>query len=183
MRAGSECAVNTTWASVPRTRSASTSTKPGSLCQLSTKRSSARLASARSRCLTVAADELGEPRQHVGIGLRKDTVAEVEDVARPSAGPAQDVERRPLRPLPRAEQNGGLEIALNRPLFAKRRPGVVYPDAPVDADRGSAGGRHLREQLCRRARSEVDRRNAGGLEHAGRIRPDELPVVGAGEHA
>ena len=50
IRAGNECAVKTTCASVPRTRSASSSTKPGSSCQLSTKRSSARPASARSSC-------------------------------------------------------------------------------------------------------------------------------------
>ena len=42
IRAGSECAVKTTCASVPRIRSASSSTKPGSSCQLSTKRELAR---------------------------------------------------------------------------------------------------------------------------------------------
>ena len=46
IRAGSECAVKTTCASVPRTRSASSSTKPGSSCQLSTKRE---LGAARER--------------------------------------------------------------------------------------------------------------------------------------
>src|SRR6266508_3853024 len=48
IRAGSECAVNTTCASVPRILSASRSTKPLSSCQLSTKRRSARPSSADS---------------------------------------------------------------------------------------------------------------------------------------
>ena len=61
---------------------------------------------------------------------------EIEDVARTGAGAAQDVVRRPLGTLPRAEQEGGLEIALNRPLLPDGRPGVVEPDAPVDADGG-----------------------------------------------
>ena len=47
MRAGSECAVKTTCASVPRTRSARSSTKPGSSRQLSMNTSSARPAERR----------------------------------------------------------------------------------------------------------------------------------------
>src|SRR5205823_6213346 len=50
IRSGSECAVKTTWLSVPRTRSARSSTKPSSSCQLSTNARSARPASASSSC-------------------------------------------------------------------------------------------------------------------------------------
>ncbi len=97
---------------------------------------------------------------------------------RTAAGAAQDVERGELRPLPRAEQDGGLEIPLNRTLLPHHRPGVVERDPPVDAERGAAGLRHLGEQLRRRAGAEVDRRHACGLEHARRVRRHELPVVG-----
>ena len=79
--------------------------------------------------------------------------------------------------------SGGLEIALDRPLLADGRPGVVEPDAPVDADRAPARGRHLGEQLRRRSGAEVDRRHARRLEHARRVRSDELSVVGHREHA
>src|SRR6266540_4111236 len=50
VRAGSECAVKTTCAVVPRTRAASASTNGSKSCQLSIIRSSARASSARSSC-------------------------------------------------------------------------------------------------------------------------------------
>ena len=125
----------------------------------------------------------GEPREHVRIGLRQDAVTEVEDVARARPRAAQDVVRLPLRALPRPEQHRGLEVPLHRPLLPDGRPGVVEPDAPVDADRAPARGRHLGQQVRRHSRAEMDRRHVGGREDASRVRRDELSVVGHREHA
>ena len=48
---------------------------------------------------------LDEPAEHVGVGLREDAVAEVEDVARAGRAAASSIARRAPDPLPRPEQD------------------------------------------------------------------------------
>ena len=53
---------------------------------------------------------------------RQDAVAQVEDVARPSAGARQHVVGRGEDAIERAEQQRRIEVALNRPIEADARP-------------------------------------------------------------
>src|SRR5438128_10461377 len=117
-------------------------------------RRSPRLDRDRRRPLVHECTKTAESR---GVGLRKHAVTEVEDVTRPTARPAEHVERRGLDALPRAEQDGGVEIALDAALGADLVPAAVELDPPVEADHVAAGGSHLREQRSRPG-AEVDRR-------------------------
>ena len=123
-----------------------------------------------------------EPRERVGVRLRQHAVAEVEDVAGPTARAAQHVSRRLLDVRPRPEQDRRVEIALNAALCADRRPRAVELDTPVEPDDVAAGVAHVREEPGR-AGAEVDRRHVDGVEHAGRVRRGELLVVGWAEDA
>src|SRR6478609_40200 len=68
------------------------------------------------------ANQLGEPGESVWIGRRQYTVAEVEDVARAAGGAAEDIAGARLDTLPRAEQQRGVEIALD-PAVSDLGPG------------------------------------------------------------
>ena len=109
-------------------------------------------------------------------------MAEVEDVARAAAGSVEDVVGGGLDALPRAEQDGRVEVPLDAALRADGEPALVERDAPVEADRVAARGGHRAEQV-RRPGAEVDRRHVDGGEHPRRVRGDELLVVGDREHA
>ena len=65
-------------------------------------------------------DEADEAAEVVGIRLGQDAVAEVEDVAGPAFGAAQDVLRAALDPLPWPEQDRPVEIPLDSPVVPIR---------------------------------------------------------------
>src|SRR3989442_3554026 len=67
-------------------------------------------------------DELHQAAQVGRVGLRQDAVAEVEDVTGAPGGAAQDVPSPLLDPLPRAEQQGRVEVALDAPIFTDLGP-------------------------------------------------------------
>src|SRR5581483_11769922 len=102
-------------------------------------------------------------RQDGRVGLGEDAVADVEDVAGPAAGALEDVEGGRLRPLPRAEEDGGVEVPLHRAARADGEPAPVERDTPVEADRVASRRRHRLEQMGG-AGAEVDRRNANRAE-------------------
>ena len=84
--------------------------------------------------------ELDQARDGVGRRRGQHAVAEVEDVTRPAAGPAQHVGGVPLDLVGRPEQHGGVEVALHGDAVAELAPGAVEVDAPVEADHVAAGG-------------------------------------------
>src|SRR5947207_6557359 len=110
--------------------------------------------------------ERGEARQHVRIGGGKDTVAEVEDVSGSAAGAREHVESARLDSLPRPEQDGRVEIALDAVTVADRLPTGVERAAPVEPDHVAAGPRKESQELLRRTGAEVDRRHVGRREDA-----------------
>ena len=100
MRAGSECAVKTTCAFVPRTRSASTSTNGSKSCQLSIMRSSARPRERLLELRAVAGDRQArvvrrehEPDDDVGAG-RERGLGRLGDARRPVLHAGEDRQRR-----------------------------------------------------------------------------------------
>ena len=99
-----------------------------------------------------------------------------------AGGAAEDVERARLDPLPRPEQHGRVEVALDAAVVADLGPGAVELDPPVDADHVAAGRRHPGENPRRRG-AEVDRGHVEGGQDAPRVRRHELVVVGRREHA
>src|SRR5919109_948941 len=105
--------------------------------------------------------EVAETAERGRIGVREDAVTKVEDVAGPSAGSVEDRLRRRLHPLPRTEEQRGVEVPLH---------------APVVADHVSAGRGHRLQQV-RRARPEVDRGRGDAAENPLRIGRDELLIV------
>ena len=77
----------------------------------------------------------------LGWRFRKDAVAEIEDVAARALCALQDVSSAPLDQLLRPEEDGRIEIALERDAIAHARARGVEIDAPVDAeDLGSGLG-------------------------------------------
>src|SRR3954468_24731237 len=67
------------------------------------------------------------------VGLRKDAVPEIEDVARPSAGSSEDVADLASTLRGGREQCRGLQIALDRAI-PDAQPRGVQRNPPVDAD-------------------------------------------------
>ena len=129
-------------------------------------------------------DQLAQPAEHVGIGLREHAVAEVEDVTGSAAGAGEHVARAGGDALPRREQQGGVEVALHAP-HADAFPAFVEGDPPVEPDHIAAGRRHHLEER-RGAGAEMDRRHprvAQRVEHARRPRRDELLVIGRRKRA
>src|ERR687887_2481912 len=102
-------------------------------------------------------DELDQPAQVRRIGVRQDPVTEVEDMAAAAARATKHVERRSLGPLPRPEEQCGVEVALHPAVEADRRPSSVEPDAPVEPDHVAPGLRH-QVQEAGGTGAEVDRR-------------------------
>ena len=111
--------------------------------------------------------EIDDAGQHVGVGLGDDAVAEVEDVP---GGGAAGLERRAGargHRLPWREEQGRVEVALQRQVGTDPARGLVQRHPEVDADDIGTCPPHQRQQLAR-AHSEVDARHAGvrqGGEH------------------
>ncbi len=78
-------------------------------------------------------DELRQARDCVRIGLRKDPVAEVEDVADACARARKDVECGRLEAVLRPEQRRRIEVALD-PSVPDELPTLVERNAPVEPD-------------------------------------------------
>src|SRR5260370_19919190 len=79
-------------------------------------------------------------------GLRQDTVSEVEDVAGARAGALQQIGDVQLELGQWREEDGGIEVALDRRAVADVHPGLVDVDSPVDAEYVAAGGVKLAEE-------------------------------------
>src|SRR5260370_25736951 len=93
-------------------------------------------------------------------GLRQDTVSEVEDVAGARAGALQQIGDVQLELGQWREEDGGIEVALDRRAVADVHPGLVDVDSPVDAEHVAAGGMQLAEEPGG-AGAEVNHRHAG----------------------
>ena len=83
---------------------------------------------------------------------------------RPATG-VEDADGRASDALPRAQQDGRVEVALHAAARAERLPAAVDGHPPVEADDVAADRLHLAEQV-RRPVSEVDRRRVDGREDA-----------------
>ena len=68
-------------------------------------------------------------------------------MAAAAARAASTSQRRLLDALPRAEQHGRVEVALDAAIEADRRPAAVERDAPVEPDHVAARVAQLREQM------------------------------------
>src|ERR1700738_3179622 len=79
--------------------------------------------------------------------LRQNTVAEIEDMAGPSAGAVENQSCAPPNFGDLSEQRNRIEIALNRDAIAEPRPRLRKIDAPVEADNVAAGFTHEFEQV------------------------------------
>src|SRR6185437_1216413 len=77
--------------------------------------------------------EVNEPRQHVGVGSRQHTVAEVEDVTARGSSARDDIGRSLLDDLPRSENHCWVEISLQRVDAADALRCNVERYSPVDA--------------------------------------------------
>src|SRR5260370_28051826 len=93
-------------------------------------------------------------------GLRQDTVSEVEDVAGARAGALQQIGDGQLELGQWREEDGGIEVALDRRAVADVHPGLVDVDPPIDAEHVAAGGMQLAEEPGG-AGAEVNHRHAG----------------------
>jgi hypothetical protein len=72
-------------------------------------------------------------RDGVRVGLRKDPVPEVEDVAVAPPRALQDVERGRLEAVPGCEQRRRIEVALDATI-PDELPTLVERNAPVEPD-------------------------------------------------
>src|SRR5207245_5524674 len=86
-----------------------------------------------------------------------DSVPKVEYMTRPTCGTVEDIARRGLRPLPRPEQDGRIQVPLHATIVADERPTAVERDPPVEADHVAARLGHAHEHGGR-PRPEMDRR-------------------------
>ncbi len=112
-----------------------------------------------SRRRTVVADERREAREDVGIGLRQDAVAEVEDVTR-ARRRARGRRAPPPRRAPTARAAAparGSPAPRDRRRSASATSSGMRQSTPIASPPARAISR---EQLLRRAGAEVDRRDA-----------------------
>src|SRR5438445_64735 len=93
--------------------------------------------------------------------IGEDAVAEVEDVAGPAPGAAEDVAHSRLERGARSEQRRGVQVPLDRLRRADALPRRVQRDAPIDADHVAARRREVLEE-ARGAGAEVDHGDTGG---------------------
>jgi hypothetical protein len=84
--------------------------------------------------------EVAEPAQVGRVGLRKDAVAEVEDVARPAADGLEDAERLGLDTLERSQQQRRVEVPLDAAPVADLGPPALDRNSPVKTDDVAASG-------------------------------------------
>ena len=90
-------------------------------------------------------------------------MTEIENVARPPAGPPQNIFDAPLNFMERGKQVKRIEIPLHGTIMAHHGPGLIKMDAPIDADHIAAGLAHLPKNR-RRAGAEMNQGNAFVLE-------------------
>src|SRR5436309_8860568 len=79
-------------------------------------------------------NEVDDAAQDVGIGLGEDSVAEVEDVARPPAVVGEDLADGSGHDVPWRQAGGGIEVALHGDVRSHPLTGGVQWHPPVDAD-------------------------------------------------
>lgn len=91
-------------------------------------------------------DVVHEPGQRVRVHGRQDSVAEVEDVALQTGGGVEHLAGLGLHGLGGREEDGRVQVALERLAGADPACGLVERHAPVDAD-------HVRARLPIRPRS------------------------------
>src|SRR4051812_31376158 len=103
-------------------------------------------------------NELDQPREVGGIGVRKDAVAEVEDGAVAASDEVENPVRRGCDPLEGAEEKRRVEVPLYAALRSDDLPAAVDRDPPVETDDVTAGHGH-RGQEMGGSRPEVDRRH------------------------
>ena len=124
-----------------------------------------------------------DAREHVGIGFRRHTVAEVQHVAGGCGAGGNDVADVGFQHLPRRGQQGRVDVALQRHRAAQPAVGFVQRQPVVHADDVDADVAHGDEQL-RGAGAEVDQRGAEAthvVQGPGGGRRDEALVVGQAE--
>src|ERR1700704_7053176 len=91
-------------------------------------------------------------------GRRQHSVAEVEDVARPSAGSAKNLAGALAHELGWAQQHGRIEVALNAAVLTETLPADIERHPPVEGDDIWAGRRDRLDQRTG-VRPEMDARN------------------------
>src|SRR5688572_19675660 len=102
-------------------------------------------------------DEIDQPAQNRRIAVGQDAVAQVEDMARPARGAAQDIPRAGFGRSPASEHARRVEVALYSALMADALPRNVERLAGVDTHDVAARVGHQLEQGGG-LRSEMDRR-------------------------
>ena len=129
-------------------------------------------ARSRTACLGIRCFLEAEFADHADDGLHifdrragNDAVAEVEDVAGPSTGGAQNLFDALLEKFDRGEERDGIEIALHCVTVADGAPAFVEGLPPVEADHVGAGRSHGFEQ-ARGFNAEVDDGHAQSLHGA-----------------
>ena len=124
-------------------------------------------------------DELDEALEIGRIRVRQDAVAEVEDVAGPSAGAPRgsSIDADSTRSNgPSSER--GIEVPLHAALAADPLPALVERDAPVEADHVASGRGHRARAgaRCRcRSGSSARRRRRGSASSTARRTPRSRP--------
>ena len=84
-------------------------------------------------------DDVHEAGEVVGIGSREDAVPEVEDVARPAGGLAEDRPSVRGDRVERADEEAGVQVALDAAVMPDDVPARIEVDPPVEADDVAAG--------------------------------------------
>src|SRR5687767_4918612 len=88
----------------------------------------------------------------------QDAVAEIEDVPRPAVRAREHVVGRGQRAIDRTQEDGGIEVALNRAIEADALPRFVERRPPVGADHLTARVAQISKDRAG-AHAEVNRRN------------------------
>jgi hypothetical protein len=112
-------------------------------------------------------------------------VAEVEDVAESRARALEDVVHSAQQPVLGGEEQGGIEVPLDRDAVTRAGPALVERSPPVHSDHG-ASRLALRVQQVAGAGAEVDEGHAGvgqRVEDAADVGQHQLAVVGLVEGA
>src|SRR5882762_5718200 len=102
-------------------------------------------------------DRVHQQLQIFERGRRQHSVAEVEDVARPSSGSAEDFASALAYELGWAQQHGRIEVALNAAVVAHTLPADIERHPPVERDDIWAGRRDRLDQRSG-VRPEMDAR-------------------------
>ena len=114
-------------------------------------------------------DQVGQPGQHAGIGLRQHAVAEVEHVTLGRAARVQHLPGPLLDDLPRGEQDRRVQVALQG--LARRRPGArLVQRRPASPPRRRPRPPPPSARAARRCRRRSECRGTPGPASASKIR-------------